>query len=279
MWRGLDHGSFDLLGCRSVPLKHTSDPHVAAILQRVCGRMPSHSSPLPSTAAGGLVLPILLLVPFLYLFPFIRTSSAMYLCLNVIAWSLFWLLRRSRDPKFWQDFWLFAFWSAWMSRNLLWQVILSIKEHGTAAILIHRTAIELAIFTLGMFLVCQYLLPDRNVDRNEQAGEHGAARAHPLIHPARTTHTRMFPQRHSFSYSYLQMSVPIGFEGKCGSLVSVGEVSSRGWFHVRASDYLERTSAALTLEAKLREYLRSQVKHGIPYVEPRIAANKLKGCR
>ncbi|KAF2430206.1 hypothetical protein EJ08DRAFT_589348 [Tothia fuscella] len=80
----------------------------------------------------------------------------------------------------------------------------------------------------------------------------------PIILPSRTTHTRFFPKRHSFSYSYLQVSIPVEFEGSCGSLISVGESSKKGWFHVQASDYLDRTHLKSSLKAKLSAYLQSQ---------------------
>ncbi|TID20871.1 dna-binding wrky domain-containing protein [Venturia nashicola] len=68
----------------------------------------------------------------------------------------------------------------------------------------------------------------------------------------------MFPKKHSFAYSYLQVAVPVGFEGLCGSFISVGDVKRKGWLHVQGSDYLDRNSSKTTLEDKLSEYLQTQ---------------------
>ncbi len=92
-----------------------------------------------------------------------------------------------------------------------------------------------------------------------------------LLFPCRTSHSRKFPQRHSFSYSYLAVGVPVGFEGNTGGMVSVeasdkSKPGSRGWFTVDAEDHLERGKPKLGLREKLHDYLRAQVsrwlRHG-----------------
>ena len=95
----------------------------------------------------------------------------------------------------------------------------------------------------------------------------------PLLFPCRTTHTRFFPEKHSFSYSYLFVGIPIGWHGKTASTVSVDSASAstqsgnldgspnnlrRAWFNVDAADYLERGNY-LSLQDKLRAYLQSEV--------------------
>lgn len=98
----------------------------------------------------------------------------------------------------------------------------------------------------------------------------------PLIFPCRTSHTRIFPRKHSFSYSYLFVGVPIGYQGSSGSLLSVGRETfldgdektkhvsdtTKSWFHVDAADYLSRGKSS-GLEGKLHAYLRSQVGYAI----------------
>ncbi|KIW02688.1 uncharacterized protein PV09_06125 [Verruconis gallopava] len=79
----------------------------------------------------------------------------------------------------------------------------------------------------------------------------------PLIIPSWTSHTRFFPQKHSFGYSILQVALPVGSEGRFGQLLSVGNVQKKGWYHVQASDYLHRTSDDQTLYGKLKAYLQS----------------------
>ncbi|KAK3360268.1 hypothetical protein B0T25DRAFT_565187 [Lasiosphaeria hispida] len=82
----------------------------------------------------------------------------------------------------------------------------------------------------------------------------------------------MFPKKHSFSYSYLAVGVPVDWEGNAGGMVSVGVegesgLSSwfslaprtrQGWYTIDAGDYLERGNSKLGLRGKLDTYLRSQ---------------------
>jgi DUF1365 family protein len=89
----------------------------------------------------------------------------------------------------------------------------------------------------------------------------------PLLLPGRTTHTRMFPEKHSFGYSYFSVGVPVGFKGCAGSMLSTNldilppAARRKGWFNVNASDYLYRGGAEHGLEARLRCYLRGE---GVP---------------
>ncbi|KIX00820.1 uncharacterized protein Z518_09885 [Rhinocladiella mackenziei CBS 650.93] len=85
----------------------------------------------------------------------------------------------------------------------------------------------------------------------------------PRIFPCRTTHRRLFPSKHSFSYSYLLVGFPIGWRGSAGSLLSsepgqTGLGSLKTWFSVHAEDYLERGHHVDGLAGKLRDYLRTQ---------------------
>ncbi|KAJ6443275.1 hypothetical protein O9K51_04454 [Purpureocillium lavendulum] len=84
----------------------------------------------------------------------------------------------------------------------------------------------------------------------------------PYLIPSRTSHTRMFPKKHSFAYSYLITGVPVGYKGDANEVISVdaGEQSSltRAWYHVDAADYLERGRGDLGLRGKLDNYLKSQ---------------------
>jgi len=80
----------------------------------------------------------------------------------------------------------------------------------------------------------------------------------PLILPCRTTHSRMFPKKHSFSYSYLFVGIPVGWSGCAGSLLSADGTKKRGWFHVDPTDFLARGDGHLGLRGKLDMYLESQ---------------------
>jgi hypothetical protein len=89
----------------------------------------------------------------------------------------------------------------------------------------------------------------------------------PLVFPCRTTHTRFFPKKHSFSYSYLFVGIPISWRGSIGSFLSADLKSlpceyrppRRGWLSVESADYLNRGEDVHGLQGKLDSYLRSQV--------------------
>ena len=89
----------------------------------------------------------------------------------------------------------------------------------------------------------------------------------PLVFPCRTTHTRLFPKKHSFSYSYLLVGIPVGWRGSVGSFFSADLKSlflkdprqKQGWLSVECADYLNRGDNVHGLQGKLDSYLRSQV--------------------
>lgn len=84
----------------------------------------------------------------------------------------------------------------------------------------------------------------------------------PMLFPCQTTHIRLFPKKHTFAYSYLMVGVPVNWEGASGGMVSSGGQPwwRRGWYQVRAADYLERGGGHLGLRGKLDAYLISQVR-------------------
>lgn len=89
----------------------------------------------------------------------------------------------------------------------------------------------------------------------------------PLIFPCRTNHTRFFPKRHSFSYSYLFVGIPVGWCGSVGSFLSADvrlteesvKSPENAWFSVDSADYLARGESRSGLRGKLDAYLQSQV--------------------
>lgn len=94
-----------------------------------------------------------------------------------------------------------------------------------------------------------------------------------LIFPSRTTHMRLFPKKHHFSYSYLVVGIPVGWEGSISGLLSVGVEASwglsswftpsswfqKGWFTVDDRDFFERGHSSTGLRGKLETYLETQV--------------------
>lgn len=94
----------------------------------------------------------------------------------------------------------------------------------------------------------------------------------PLLFPCQTSHVRMFPKKHGFSYSYLLVGIPVGWEGNYGGMLSSEEGDSRpwyqrwlslkpglGWWTVNSDHYLARGHNSNGLAGKLQEYLESQV--------------------
>ena len=79
----------------------------------------------------------------------------------------------------------------------------------------------------------------------------------PLLIPSKTTHSRMFPQKHSFGYSYLFVGVPVGMAGRSSKALSV-DGSPPSWFNIKASDYLFREMEELSIAEKLKLYLDKQ---------------------
>ncbi|KXT09487.1 hypothetical protein AC579_7822 [Pseudocercospora musae] len=79
----------------------------------------------------------------------------------------------------------------------------------------------------------------------------------PLLIPSRTTHSRLFPQKHSFSYSYLLVGVPVGLQGRVANVLSI-DSQRPAWFDVRSSDFLHRGNSELGLGEKLKRYLHAQ---------------------
>ncbi|KAG5978310.1 hypothetical protein E4U55_006250 [Claviceps digitariae] len=92
----------------------------------------------------------------------------------------------------------------------------------------------------------------------------------PYLLPCKTTHTRLFPQKHSFSYSYVVVGIPVGVSGNFNGMISVSNERRQGfkyflskmlcgaWYDVHASDYLQRGFSKTGLRGKLDTYLRSQ---------------------
>jgi DUF1365 family protein len=85
----------------------------------------------------------------------------------------------------------------------------------------------------------------------------------PCMIPCRTTHSRLLPTKHSFSYSYLYVGIPVGWAGQVGTILSadsdLDKLNTRKtWFSVAAEDYLERGVHELGFKGKLQDYLKTQ---------------------
>ncbi|KAI2618149.1 hypothetical protein GGR54DRAFT_606206 [Hypoxylon sp. NC1633] len=81
----------------------------------------------------------------------------------------------------------------------------------------------------------------------------------PLLFPCQTTHTRLFPKKHSFSYSYLLVGIPVDWKGVAGGMISNdAHHGVKGWYNIDPADYLARGDGQLGLRGKLDAYLESQ---------------------
>lgn len=95
-----------------------------------------------------------------------------------------------------------------------------------------------------------------------------------MLFPCQTGHTRFFPKKRSFKYSYFQVGIPVGWKGSLGGLLSADvPADTRSWYRrifslregaawmvVNGDDYLGRGHSENGLRGKLDEYLVSQVR-------------------
>lgn len=134
------------------------------------------------------------------------------------------------------------------------------------------------VLVLFLYVLWKVITDWNYVRRDTRAAtkENGSSQfLEPLIFPCRTSHTRLFPKKHSFSYSYLYVGIPVGWRGSVRSVLSANiETSSsagndqvahplrekKAWLRVEAADYLNRGGAHLGLQGKLHEYLVSQAR-------------------
>lgn len=185
----------------------------------------------------GLVL--LLFIPSALSILLVSYHAHSYLPPSLAAvWYLLWMLRTSNDALRRQDLILFL---------LIITLYLYQDSSWRAA------TFTVCVLCIG-YLSMQWSRPKVTFSASDSQYE---GHEMPRVHPCRTTHARMFPKKHAFSHSYLQVSIPVDFDGNWG-LVSAGSTLKKSWFHVQASDYLDRGSSVPSLKAKLSAYLESQ---------------------
>lgn len=115
----------------------------------------------------------------------------------------------------------------------------------------------------------------------KQFAESSRSVVKPLLFPSRTSHRRLIPTPHNFSYPYLLVGVPVKWTGTAGSFLSAHDSGafSEAWLSVHAQDYLQRGASydGLSLQRKLDLYLESQGAHpdALPHAylvtAPRVA--------
>ncbi|KAK5057501.1 hypothetical protein LTR84_011501 [Exophiala bonariae] len=143
-------------------------------------------------------------------------------------------------------------------RSIFW-TLRSLKQQHYAALIIVVIASQTA-----------WLLLHNNSQKQEgrvraNTGSVQDSLLSPRIFECRTTHTRLFPKKHSFAYSYLLVGVPIGWRGTLAHIISSdipvsksSAASFKAWFSVQAEDYLGRGGHSDGLAGKLRDYLTTQ---------------------
>lgn len=194
---------------------------------------------------------------------FSEESAAVLIC---TALSLQWLYFKSTLPfisTYWVAFFIFV-----VFRRQLW---------STAEDLTGRVPWPSRIILTT--ILCYYLFArdksnpeshggedlDGTLDNTDQTSSWSDLK--PRFFPAKTTHTRLFPKKHSFSYSYLLVGIPVGWRGTINSLLCIDlpstvpkkSVFRRSWFGIQAGHYLDRGNGNLGLRGKLQAYLKSQV--------------------
>ena len=124
---------------------------------------------------------------------------------------------------------------------------------------------------LGLSFLLTYLLSQIFKRYGQYTSQYhdndGLSALKPIVFPCRTSHTRLFPQKHSFSYSYLFVGIPVGWRGRVSSLLTAdlqntpweGQNPENGWFSVDSADYIARGDSMHGLRGKLDTYLESQV--------------------
>lgn len=176
---------------------------------------------------------------------------------------LWWLIRAAQGDPTWQTDLFLCLGLDYIYNRGFWILRPGFYEW------LHRTQSEHVV--IYVIMAASALFSFAIVSRGEAGPiEHGKHEKEaglllpPLLIPARTTHSRMFPKKHSFSYSYFYVGIPVGWKGRAGSALSADvDVSEeggqkRGWFHVDSADCLDRSNQSDGLEGKLERYMDSQ---------------------
>lgn len=187
---------------------------------------------------------------------------------------LLWLFRlRFGRHEVWSDFkWILVF-ALWAGRGSLWDLIAS-SSFVLNNLLPLRAFAVITLLAIPLACALYFLFKARagsDAERIRCGNALGSVGLKPVVFPSRTTHTRFFPKKHSFSYSYLLVGVPIGCRGAIGSLLSVDEgdignatgPKQRAWLSVNATDYLHRGFGARGLKGKLEDFLKTKVKRTV----------------
>jgi hypothetical protein len=169
-----------------------------------------------------------------------------------VVWLFQLAVRSSDDPSKWEDLLLFV---VIYGSSLLYENVSVPIEH------LWRAGIALLIsFGSGLLILTLVALGRSKYNVKVRKWEKSVDCTKPLILPCRTNHSRTFPQKHSFGYQYLQVSIPVPYEGNHG-LISVGKSARWSLFRVNPTDHLQRSCQSQTLKERLDAYLKSEVSN------------------
>ncbi|KAF1972770.1 hypothetical protein BU23DRAFT_508106 [Bimuria novae-zelandiae CBS 107.79] len=173
---------------------------------------------------------------------------------------------RCGDRKVLSDCVLFAVLAVWALRESIVGAIIKRSDK----LVNDRQSLAIGVLTAVVALAASWhVLGKSNYDRKAHTEQLPAGTSpwtmehpRPFIIPCRTTHTRIFPKKHSFGYDYLLCGFPIV---PCGTspdgvdLIDGSDmVLGRWWLRIYAEDYLTRGQASLGFYGKLKVFLREK---------------------
>lgn len=148
--------------------------------------------------------------------------------------------------------------AAFASPSTLWQLLARHAQSVLGAVLVAACSV---VFMRLMILTAPRVFHGTSARWTESAGS--------FFIPSRTTHSRFFPKKHSFAYSYLAVGVPVGLRAHVNGILCVDSATpsaAPSWwawlssplYEVNSAGYLARGVAKGGLREKLDQFLSSQ---------------------
>ncbi|KAI5367378.1 hypothetical protein Slin15195_G025050 [Septoria linicola] len=197
----------------------------------------------------------------------IFTEPHQTVAFRTVLFQPLWLLRIWNSSVTWkQDLTLFLLlhdaygllWTgSWKLTSLQRLIDIDVNNHETQIYVGVFVLLAICAVAAGSITFRGQQLKTRSTGQSFREQRIDEALLPPLIITSRTTHSRMFPRKHSFSYSYLFVGVPIGFQGRAANVLSV-DSPRPCWFDIRGADFLDRNDELHTLNDKLRRYLHAK---------------------
>ncbi|KAM3476991.1 hypothetical protein MY8738_006685 [Beauveria namnaoensis] len=149
--------------------------------------------------------------------------------------------------------------AALASPNALWHLLARYRQPALCSVL--AAACSVLFLRLIALTAPQFFTNGSVVRWTESAGS--------FFIPSRTTHTRFFPKKHSFAYSYLTVGIPVGLRAEINGILSIdlpSERAVRGWwtwlksplYEVDGASHLARGRDEGGLREKLNKFLVSK---------------------